>query len=273
MVDGGKAKVVINIGGIIKPVIIIGVVAVLGFMVYTKWDQIVDSAKTIMFNIGLYNPAPDESIDRWQEINNKLVNTRRSVNYNEAVRLFEAAHAEEDKEKAVQMFLESADMYDKCYGYNDEIGSKIEEANNCAHYINADIFISTSMDKAFKELKQIKQPFKNIKLMGRGIKDVDVLISQYSRHLDYMGEYTSGDETIIITDFARRNNALFIVTDKLGEKKASTEVDREGYTYMLEEKKGDNLIKWYITTDHILKVVISEDDHTEIRLKKRSNNS
>ena len=269
VVDGGKAKVVINIGGIIKPVIIIGVLAVLGFMVYTKWDQIVDSAKTIMFNIGLYNPAPDENNERWQEINTKLVNTRRSVNYNEAVRLFEAAHAEEDKEKAVQMFLESADMYDKCYGYNDEIGGKIEEANNCAHYIKADILISTSMDKAYKELKQIKQPFKNIQLMGRGIKDVDVLISQYSRHLDYMGEYTSGDETIVITDFARRNNALFIVTDKFGEKKVSTEVDREGYTYLLDEKKGDTVVKWYITTDHVLKVSESEEGTTEVQLRKK----
>ncbi len=269
MVDGGKAKVVINIGGIIKPVIIIGVLAVLGFMVYTKWDQIVDSAKTIMFNIGLYNPAPDENNERWQEINTKLVNTRRSVNYNEAVRLFEAAHAEEDKENAVQMFLESADMYDKCYGYNDEIGGKIEEANNCAHYIKADILISTSMDKAYKELKQIKQPFKNIQLMGRGIKDVDVLISQYSRHLDYMGEYTSGDETIVITDFARRNNALFIVTDKFGEKKVSTEVDREGYTYLLDEKKGDTVVKWYITTDHVLKVSESEEGTTEVQLRKK----
>ena len=125
------------------------------------------------------------------------------------------------------------------------------------------------IDKAYKELKQIKQPFKNIQLMGRGIKDVDVLISQYSRHLDYMGEYTSGDETIVITDFARRNNALFIVTDKFGEKKVSTEVDREGYTYLLDEKKGDTVVKWYITTDHVLKVSESEEGTTEVQLRKK----
>jgi hypothetical protein len=105
--------------------------------------------------------------------------------------------------------------------------------------------------------------------MGRGIKDVDVLISQYSRHLDYMGEYTSGDETIVITDFARRNNALFIVTDKFGEKKVSTEVDREGYTYLLEEKKGDDSVKWYITTDHVLKVSGTEEGTTEVQLRKK----
>ena len=244
----GKTKVVRNYGGIIKVVLIVGVLGALGFTIFTKWDDIVISAKTIMYNIGLYDPAPAQSIDRYQEINKKLVSVKKGINYNEAESLM-----------ADGKYEEAAEMYMKCYGYNDEIEAKIVDANNFSHYVKASELVSTSMVQAYTELNKIKLPFKNVKINGKRVDDAESLLNQYARHIDFIGVYGSGDNTFTIKDFAIKGYTLYIVDDKQNQKKVMTGIDREGYSYLVQEKKGDETVKWYVASDHVLKVVGEEE--------------
>ena len=238
-----KTKVYRNYFGVVKVVLIVGVIGVLGFLAYSKRTEIVDSAKTIMYNIGLYNPAPEANSERFAEIRNSLINKRKSICFNEAERLF-----------ADEQFFEAAEMYNNSYGYRDDIEEKILLANNCGHYVEAEKLVSTSMYQARVELNKIKLPFKDIKINGRGLKNVELLLSQYTKHLDYIGIYGSGDDVFNIKDFVKKNNAVYIVENKLGEMKVSTDIDREGYEYLVSKKSGDNLTQWYIASDHVLKV-------------------
>ena len=238
-----KTKVVRNYFGIIKVVLVVGIIGALGFTVYTKRNDIVVSIKTIMYNIGLYDPAPEANSERFAEIRNTLINTRKGICYREAEKLFEEGK-----------YFEAADMYNSSYGYSDDIESKILLANNCGHYAEAEKLIETSMYQARVELNKIKLPFSNVKVNGKGVKNVELLLSQYTRHLDYIGIYGSGDDVFNIKDFVQKNNTLYISENKLGLIKVDTECDREGYAYMVEKKYGESTTKWYIAQDHVLKV-------------------
>ena len=248
-----KTKVYRNYFGIIKWVVILGVIGALAFVVFTKRAEIVDSAKTIMFNIGIYDPAGDANSERFAEIRNTLINKRKGICYNEAEKLF-----------AEEKFFEAAEMYNNSYGYNDEIEAKITLANNCGHYVNADELVKTSMYQARVELNKIKLPFSGVKIGGKGTKNVDLVLKQYTRYLDFTGVYGSGDDTFNIKDFVVKNNQVYIVENKLGEMKISSDIDREGYEYLVEKKSGEDVTRWYIATDHVLKVTGEE----EKRLKK-----
>lgn len=248
-----KTKVYRNYFGVVKWVVILGVIGALAFVVFTKRADIVDSAKTIMFNIGIYDPAGEANSERFAEIRNTLINKRKGICYNEAEKLF-----------ADEKFFEAAEMYNNSYGYNDEIDSKITLANNCGHYVDAEELVKTSMYQARVELNKIKLPFSGVKIGGKGTKNVDLVLKQYTRYLDFTGVYGSGDDTFNIKDFVVKNNQVYIVENKLGEIKISSDVDREGYEYLVEKKSGEEVTQWYIATDHVLKVTGEE----EKRLKK-----
>lgn len=248
-----KTKVYRNYFGVIKVVLLLAIIAVLGFIAFSKRHEIVDSAKTIMFNIGLYDPAGDASSEKFAEIRNTLINKRKGICYNEAERLF-----------SEEKFFEAAEMYNNSYGYNDEIDEKIRVANNCGYYVNAEELVKTSMYKARVELNKIKLPFSGYRIGGKGTKNVDLILKQYTRYLDFTGIYGSGDDAFNIMDFIVKNNAVYILENKLGEMKIITDVDREGYEYKVEKKVGEEVTEWYITTDHVLKVTAEG----EMRLKK-----
>ena len=248
-----KTKVYRNYFGVIKVVLILGVIAVLGFLAFSKRNEIVDGAKTIMFNIGLYDPAGDANSEKFAEIRNTLINKRKGICYNEAERLF-----------SEEKFFEAAEMYNNSYGYNNEIDEKIRIANNCGYYVNAEELVKTSMYKARVELNKIKLPFSGFKIGGKGTKNVDLILKQYTRYLDFTGIYGSGDDVFNIMDFIVKNNAVYIIENKLGEMKISTDIDREGYEYKVEKKNGEEVTEWYIATDHVLKVTAEG----EKRLKK-----
>ena len=200
-----------------------------------------------------YDPAGDADSEKFAEIRNTLINKRKGICYNEAERLF-----------SEEKFFEAAEMYNNSYGYNDEIDEKIRIANNCGYYVNAEELVKTSMYKARVELNKIKLPFSGFKIGGKGTKNVDLILKQYTRYLDFTGIYGSGDDVFNIMDFIVKNNAVYIIENKLGEMKISTDIDREGYEYKVEKKNGEEVTEWYIATDHVLKVTAEG----EKRLKK-----
>ena len=251
--SAGRTKVVRNYFGVIKVVLVLAVIGVLGYLVYDKRHEIVDSTKIIMYNIGLYDPAPEADSERFAEIRNTLINKRKGISFNEAEKLFNEGK-----------YFEAAEQYNASYGYRDDIEDKILLANNCGHYAEAEQLITTSMYQARVELSKIKLPFKNVKVNGKGVKDVELLLDQYTRHLDFIGIYGSGDDVFNIKDFVIKNNNLYISENKLGMMKVSSDIDREGYVYMVEKKSGENVTKWYIASDHVLKVAGEE----EKKLKK-----
>ena len=120
------------------------------------------------------------------------------------------------------------------------------------------------MYKARVELNKIKLTFSGFKIGGKGTKNVDLILKQYTRYLDFTGIYGSGDDVFNIMDFIVKNNAVYIIENKLGEMKISTDIDREGYEYKVEKKNGEEVTEWYIATDHVLKVTAEG----EKRLKK-----
>ena len=250
----GKTKVVRNYFGVIKVVLLLAIIAVLGFTVYTKRTQIVDSIKIIMYNIGLYDPAPAADSERFAEIRTTLINKRKGIYYNKAEDLF-----------ANEQYAEAAEMYNQCYGYKDDVEAKILLSNNCKYYVEAEDAVADSMIKARIALNNIKLPFDNVTIRGKKIKNVEVLLGQYTKYLDYVGIYSAGEETFNITDFSKdKNFNVFVVEKKLGKLELSNATDMEDYDYVVQKKSGEDVIKWYIAQDNVLKVTAEG----EIKLRK-----
>ena len=226
-------KVVRNYFGIVKVVLVLGIIGALGFTVYTKWQDIVDSAQIIMNRIGLYNPGESYENKRWKEINDKLVSIKNSIYYNEGADLFE----NQDYSGAIALF-------EKCIGYSDA-EDRLVESRNYEYYTQAEKDVTTDMLRARNDLKKISLPFKN----------TDTLINEYGKHIDYIAVYGNGSEKFNLQNFSKKNNSLYILEERLGWKKVEYKCDREGYTYEVKEKGGEeNYIIWYIASDHVLKV-------------------
>ncbi|MBR4343853.1 MAG: hypothetical protein IKP88_14350 [Lachnospiraceae bacterium] len=231
-------KVVRNYFGIIKVVIIIGIIAVLGFLAYDKREDIVDGAKILMNKIGLYNPGDSYEINRWKEINDKLVSVKNGVYYNEAGRLFDT----EDYAGAIA-------LYEKCIGYQ-EADTKLAESRNYEYYTQAEKDIETDMLKARNDLKNITLPFKN----------TEVLLKEYNKHINYIASYGNGVDRFNLQNFSKKKGRLYILEERLGWVKVEGECDREGYTYKIIEKKSDeDYIYWYIASDNVLKATPEGD--------------
>ena len=226
-------KVVHNYFGILKILVPLAVVAVLGFFVYTNWDKIYSSIKNIMYNVGLTDPAPKADVERFKELNGKLVEVKNIVYYNEAGRLFE-----EEK------YAEAAELYNKCLTFKDSESKRVE-AKNEDNYQRAIKESEVSLINTIKILNQITLPYKNTK----------ALLIKYSRYTPFVNyTYENDSDRFAIKDFVFKDYVIYIKEERLGLKKIENIVDKEGYEFEVIEKKGDEVIKWYIAEDHVLKV-------------------
>jgi len=230
-------KVVRNFGGVIKAVLIIAVLAVAAFLVYTNRTKIVDSAKIIMYNIGLSNPAPDYSVEKYKEINAKLVSVKNGVYYDHAQKLFSEKN-----------YTEACAMFEKCIGFRDS-EARLAETRNYEYYSLAEKELPTSMLQALIYLKKITLPFKNAE--GR--------LKNYATHVEYIAVYGKGDNKFNLKDFAVKDYSLYIYEERMGYKKVASSCDREGYAYKVVEREGENGVTWYIASDHVLKVTPEEE--------------
>ncbi|MBR6474715.1 MAG: hypothetical protein IKS98_04620, partial [Lachnospiraceae bacterium] len=226
-------KVVHNYFGILKVLVPLAVVAVLGFFVYTNWDKIHSSIKNIMYNVGLTDPAPKADVERFKELNAKLVEVKNIVYYNEAGRLFEA-----------EKYAEAAELYNKCLTFKDSESKRVE-AKNEDYYKKALKESEVSLINTIKILNQISLPYKNAK----------ALLIKYSRYTPYVNyTYENDTDRFAIKDFVFKDYVIYIKEERMGLKKIENLVDREGYEFEVIEQKGDEVIKWYIAEDHVLKV-------------------
>ena len=226
-------KVVHNYFGIVKILIPLAVVAVLAFFVYTNWDKIHSSIKNIMYNVGLTDPAPKADVERFKELNAKLVEVKNIVYYNEAEKLFNDGK-----------YSEAAELYNKCLLFKDAEARRVE-AKNEDNYQKALKESEVSLINTIKILNQITLPYKNAK----------ALLIKYSRYTPYVNyTYENDTDRFSIKDFVFKDYVIYIKEERLGLKRIENVVDREGYEFEVIEQKGDSVIKWYIAEDHVLKV-------------------
>ena len=227
-------KVVRNYFGIVKVVLILGIIGGLAFFGYTKRNEIVDFTKETMFKIGLYDYAEKYENNRWKEINNKLVTVKNGVYYNKAVSLLTEKN-----------YTEAISLFEKCLGYQDA-DSKLTESRNWDYFTQAEKDVTTDMLRARNDLKKITLPFE---------KNVEALIKEYNKHIDYIAVYGNGVERFNLQNFSKKNGSLYIFEERLGWKKVEKTVDREGYAYKVIEKNSEeDFIYWYIASDNVLKV-------------------
>ncbi len=226
-------KVVRNYFGFLKILIPLAVVAVLGFVVYTNWAKIESSIKNIMYNVGLTDPAPKADVERFKELNAKLVEVKNIVYYNEADRLFKDGQ-----------YAEAAELYNKCLLFKDAEAKRVE-ARNEDYYQQALKQSSVSLINTIKILNQITLPYKNTKS----------LLIRYSKYTPYVNyTYENDTDRFAIKDFVFKDYVIYINEERMGLKRIENIVDKEGYEFEVIEKKGDTEIKWYIAEDHVLKV-------------------
>ena len=226
-------KVVRNYFGFLKVLIPLAVVAVLAFLVYTNWTKIESSIKNIMYNVGLTDPAPKADVERFKELNAKLVEVKNIVYYNEAERLFKDGKYED-----------TAELYNKCLLFRDSEAKRVE-ARNEDYYQKALKESSVSLINTIKILNQITLPYKNTKS----------LLIRYSKYTPYVNyTYENDSDRFAIKDFVFKDYVIYINEERMGLKRIENLVDKEGYEFEVIEKKGDTEIKWYIAEDHVLKV-------------------
>ena len=251
----GKAKVVRNYGGILKIIIPVAIIAVIAFLIYDNREKIVMSAKEIMYKTGLYDPAPEFSLERYDELRLKLLNGRKKVYYDKAQELYEN-----------ESYLEASEMYKNCGTYQD--AEAMQYVAECTEYYknakealpNSMVGALTYLNKLTPSYKMLKEKyteqFNEIKSQRKIIfEDSERLKSQYNAYLEYVGTYKDSDEKFVITGFAIRDyNSIYINEERLGWKKLSNATDRDGYTYKVVENNGEEEITWYIALDKVLKV-------------------
>ena len=255
-------KVVRNYFGFLKVLIPLAIVAVLGFFVYTNWAKIESSIKNIMYNIGLTDPAPKADVERFKQLNAKLVDVKNSVYYNEADKLYEEAKElakKSDIKAASAKYDEAAEIFNKCILHKDA-EERRTRAKNFEYYYQAQVDVEQSMLKALSTLNKIVPTKPEFDYAGRVIK----LTEKYSSYTSLVDTYEGGGERFSIKDFAMKDSALSIQKERMGWKKVEAKVDREGYKYEIIEKKGDTVIKWYISDEYVLKVT----DDGEVTLKR-----
>lgn len=226
-------KVVRNYFGFLKVLIPLAVVAVLAFLVYTNWTKIESSIKNIMYNVGLTDPAPKADVERFKELNAKLVEVKNIVYYNEAERLYKDGK-----------YADAAELYNKCLLFRDSEAKRVE-ARNEDYYQKALKESSVSLINTIKILNQITLPYKNTKS----------LLIRYSKYTPYVNyTYENDSDRFAIKDFVFKDYVIYIDEERMGLKRIENLVDKEGYEFEVIENKGDTEIKWYIAEDHVLKV-------------------
>ncbi|MBR4815900.1 MAG: hypothetical protein IKZ73_01385, partial [Lachnospiraceae bacterium] len=240
----------------------LAIVAVLGFFVYTNWAKIESSIKNIMYNIGLTDPAPKYSLENYNKLNGQLRDVIKSVYYNEADKLYEEAKElakRSDVKAASVKYAEAAEVFSNCNVFKDA-EDRYTRSKNFEYYYQAQVDVEQSMIKALATLSNIKPTKPEFDYAGRVIK----LTEKYSSYTSLVDTYEGGGERFSIKDFAMKDSALSIQEERMGWKKVEAKVDREGYKYEIIEKKGDTVIKWYISDEYVLKVT----DDGEVTLKR-----
>ena len=254
-------KVVRNYFGFLKVLITLAVVAVLAFLVYTNWAKIELSIKNIMYNVGLTDPAPEYNLENYNALRKQLAEVRNGIYYNEAEKIYQVAvdHSKRSEIKeAAAKFSEAAEVYLKCSDYRDADAKRVD-SKNYEYYYQAQLDVEQSIHKAKSTLSKIVATKPEFKYYGRALN----LTDKYSSYIAYVGTYEGGGEKFSITDFAMKDSTLSIEEARMGWKKVEPTVDREGYKYLVIEKKGETEVKWYIAEDHVLKV--SEDGNKTLK--------
>lgn len=248
-------KVVRNYFGFVKVLVIVGALAAAGFFIYTKRDDIIDGTKTILYNIGLYDPGDQYDVNKWKEIHGRLVDVKKRIYYIKAEELYKEAESNLDKDK----YAEASEMYAKCIGYEDA-EAKSTEASNYNYYLQAKEQVTTDMIRARNILKNnIKVPC-IITDNGREV-NIEKLIEEYNKYIDLTGNYGTGTNRFNIENFAKKTDGIYIQEKRLGWKRIETRCDREGYTVKVAERKGDeDYIYWYISKDNVVRVTAESEE-------------
>ena len=248
-------KVVRNYFGFVKVIVIIGALAAAGIFIYTKRNDIIDGTKTILYNIGLYDPGDQYDVNKWKEIHGRLVDVKKRIYYIKAEELYAEAESELDRDK----YAEASEMYAKCIGYEDA-EAKSTEASNYSYYLQAKEQVVTDMIRARNILKNnIKVPC----IITDNNKEVNIekLIEEYNKYIDLTGNYGTGTNRFNIENFAKKPDGIYIQEKRMGWKRIETRCDREGYTIKVAERKGDeDYIYWYISKDNVVRVTAESEE-------------